>query len=217
MLLLLVRHGNTFNADQKPTYVGARTDMALTIAGQDQAEAWADAMHASGILPAKVICSQLQRTIKHLEPMTRKLGMRAAEPDKRLNEMDYGTWENKTNDEVDAMYGSDSVRKAWDREGKRPDDAGFLPSEIDLAKNIASLVGELQTNYDDDKIIVACSSNGIIRYFLKLVPGAYESAMKNGALKVATGSVSAIDFPNEGKAKVIFWNKKPEDAPLEDI
>lgn len=217
MLLLLVRHGNTFNTDETPTYVGARTDLPLTITGQDQAEAWAKAMDAAGLLPARVLCSTLQRTIKHMEPMTRKLGMRAAEPDKRLNEMDYGTWENKSNDEVDAMYGSDAVRKAWDKEGKRPDDAGFLPSEMDLAKNIAGLVAELQANHDDDKIVVICSSNGIIRYFLKLVPGAYESAMKNNALKVGTGSVSAIDLPREGKAKVLFWNKKPADAPLEDI
>lgn len=217
MLLILVRHGNTFNADEIPTYVGARTDLPLTITGQDQANAFADAMDKAGLLPAKVVCSLLQRTVKHMEPMTRRLGMRAAEPDKRLNEMDYGTWENKSNAEVDAMYGSDAVRKAWDKEGKRPDDANFAPSEMDLARNIASFVGELQTNYDDDKIVVACSSNGIIRYFLKLVPGAYEAALKNGALKVGTGSVSAIDFPNDGKPKVLFWNKKPEEAPLEDI
>lgn len=217
MLLLLVRHGNNFEADQEPTYVGARSDLPLTLTGRDQADAFADAMDKAGLLPAKVVCSLLQRTVKHMEPMTRRLGIRAAEPDKRLNEMDYGTWENKTNAEVDAMYGNDAVRKAWDKEGKRPDDAGFNPSEEQIARNIASFVGELQTNFDDDKIVVACSSNGIIRYFLKLVPGAYDSALKNGALKVGTGSVSAIDFPSEGKPKVLFWNKKPADAPLEDI
>lgn len=217
MLLILVRHGNTFEADQTPTYVGARTDLPLTIAGRDQADAFADAMDKAGLLPAAVLCSQLQRTIKHMEPMTRKLGIRAATPDKRLNEMDYGTWENKSNAEVDAMYGSDEPRKAWDKEGKRPADAGFTPSEEDIARSIVSLVAELQTNHDDDKIVVACSSNGIIRYFLKLVPGAYEAALKNGALKVGTGSVSAIDFPRDGKPKVMFWNQKPADAPLEEI
>lgn len=216
MLLILVRHGNTFNADQKPTFAGARSDLPLTIAGRDQADAFAEAMDKAGLLPISVLCNQNQRTGKHLEPMTRKLGIRAATPDKRLNEPDFGDWEGKTNDEIDAA-GSADERAAWEKEGKWPANANFAPSETDMARSIVGLVGELQSSYDDDKIVVACVGNTALRFLLKTVPGSFETAAKNGALKVSTGNVCAIDYPRDGKPKVMFWNQKPADAPLEDI
>jgi probable phosphoglycerate mutase len=37
--LILIRHGNTFEAGQKAVWVGARSDLPLTMAGEAQAHA----------------------------------------------------------------------------------------------------------------------------------------------------------------------------------
>ena len=215
MHLILVRHGNTFEENQTPFYVGGRTDLPLTVAGLNQANTFAEAMKNVGIYPAKIYCSELQRTQQHMKPLTELFGLAAATPDARLNEMDYGTWEAKTNEEVDAMYGSDAPRKAWDKQGIRPADAGFLPSEASIRANIESLVNEICATYNSNDVIVVCSSNGIIRYFLQLVPDAYDKALNDGTLKVATGSVGALNMqPDRALSTVLFWNKKPSEAPL---
>ena len=39
MLLLLARHGNTFEPSDKVVWVGARTDLPLTSMGREQAAA----------------------------------------------------------------------------------------------------------------------------------------------------------------------------------
>lgn len=218
MHLILVRHGNTFEENQTPFYVGGRTDLPLTETGRLQANAFADAIKKAGVRPARIYCSELQRTQQHMQPVTALLGIPTAIPDARLNEMDYGTWEAKTNDEVDVIYGSDAPRKAWDKQGIRPSDAGFLPSEASIRANIESLVDEICHTYNNNDVVVVCSSNGIIRYFLQLIPSAYENALNSGTLKVATGSVSALNIKTNGATNtVLFWNKKPAEALLELI
>ena len=47
MLLLLARHGNTFNKGDKIVWVGARTDLPLTAKGREQALALGQALAPS--------------------------------------------------------------------------------------------------------------------------------------------------------------------------
>jgi len=218
MFIILARHGNTFDEDQTPFYVGGRTDLPLTQTGSQQAVDIADAIDKSGIAPACIYVSGLKRTQQTMLPTVQRLEVGNVKIDKRLNEMDYGKWEAKTNAEVDALYdGWDGPRRAWDKDGTRPDDAGFAPSEDEIKNNIKSLVEEIISNYDDDKIVMICTSNGILRYFLHLIPGAYEAVKKKGALKVKTGHVCGINVGGSMKPDVYFWNEKPSEAPFEDF
>ena len=56
MLLLLARHGNTFEKGDKVVWVGARTDIPLTAKGRDQAAAL-----AAGLQPVSLSISERSR------------------------------------------------------------------------------------------------------------------------------------------------------------
>ena len=50
------------------------------------------------------------------------------------------------------------------------------------------------------------TSNGILKFFLKLVPGAFEDMAARGALKVATGHCCALRYSPRGW-EVVFWDR----------
>jgi probable phosphoglycerate mutase len=53
------------------------------------------------------------------------------------------------------------------------------------------------------------SSNGRLRYFLKLIDSEFERRVAESNFKVATGRVCLIDITN-GAAKLELWNEQPE-------
>ena len=55
---------------------------------------------------------------------------------------------------------------------------------------------------------VFVTSNGILKFFLKLVPGAFEKMASEGVLKVGTGNCCALAH-EEGAWRVLFWNVQP--------
>lgn len=218
MILLLVRHGNTFRSGQTPYYVGGLTDLPLTGAGLEQAQALADALKEHQIRPVKVVCGPLKRTVSHAQVITETLGLARAVRDERLREMNYGRWEGKTNGQVDDMYAGSEVRMAWDTQGIVPKDAGFSPSPEQMTANVRALALEGSVSRAAYDIVLLCSSNGLLRYFLKLVPGAYEEALEKSQFKVATGNVCALFVgPDQGANRVLFWNQKPGALPFDTL
>ena len=65
MLLLLARHGNTFNKGDKVVWVGARTDLPLTAKGREQAQALGQALVPFAPQIKRVISGPLLRTREH--------------------------------------------------------------------------------------------------------------------------------------------------------
>ena len=106
MLLLLARHGNTFNKGDKVVWVGARTDLPLTAKGREQAQALGQALAPFAPRIERVISGPLLRTREHAGIATDVAGEKAAiEIDQRLREIDYGLWEAKSSEEIQAMDG----------------------------------------------------------------------------------------------------------------
>ena len=56
--LVIVRHGNTFEAGEPPRRIGARTDLPLTATGVAQAEALARHFAANGVSFDRVFCGE---------------------------------------------------------------------------------------------------------------------------------------------------------------
>lgn len=123
--LIIARHGNTFEAGQTPTRVGARTDLPLVNSGEEQALRLGHTLKNAGLMPQYVFTSILQRTIT-----TARLACVAMvcdvthEASEFFNEIDYGPDENKPDSDVIARIGADSL-KAWDVDGTMPD--GWSP------------------------------------------------------------------------------------------
>ncbi len=208
MLLLLARHGNTFEAGEAATWVGARTDLPLTAKGREQADALGAALEPLQPRLKRVIAGPLRRTREHAAIAARRLGFDAsAGIDERLREIDYGAWENKTSDEI-REAGGEAELAAWDKRGVWPSTPGWSPPPDAIANNAAAAANELAAALSGEDAALAVTSNGIVRFFLKLVPGAFGAMQADGALKVATGNCCALAFEN-GAWRVAFWNRPP--------
>ncbi len=208
MLLLLARHGNTFEAGETATWVGARTDLPLTAKGREQAAALAAGLEPAKARIVRIVAGPLLRTREHAAIAAGRLGLeKPMEIDERLREIDYGAWEGKSSEEIRAA-GGEAELKAWDRRGVWPSAAGWRPSEDAIARNVADIANGLAAALSGEDAALIVTSNGILRFFLKLVPGAFDAMAASDALKVATGNCCALAF-EEGAWRIAFWNRQP--------
>jgi len=213
MLLLLARHGNTFNKGDKVVWVGARTDLPLTAKGREQAQALGQALMPFAPQIKRVISGPLLRTREHAGIATDKAGLKASiEIDQRLREIDYGGWEAKSSEEIQAMGGGDEL-DAWNKTGEWPHSPGWAPPAETIAANAAELAGECAAALGEGDAALLVTSNGILKFFLKLVPGAFEDMAARGALKVATGHCCALRHSARGW-EVVFWDREPAQLTL---
>ncbi len=213
MLLLLARHGNTFNKGDKVVWVGARTDLPLTGKGKEQAEALATGLQPLMSHIKRVIAGSLKRTREHAGIAAGGLRLEVPiEADGRLREIDYGLWEGKSSEEIQAL-GGDTELKAWNEMGQWPRAPGWAPTAEVIAANVAQLAGECAETLDAGDAALLVTSNGILKFFLKLVPGAFDEMAARGALKVATGNCCALRHGPRGW-EVLFWDREPSQLEL---
>ena len=209
MLLLVARHGNTFEAGDKVVWVGARTDLPLTVKGREQAAALGEGLRPIKSAIKRVVSGPLSRTREHAVIAAQVLGSRQhVEVDERLREIDYGLWEAKSTEEIHALGGADEL-KAWDKNGIWPPSPGWSPPQETIAANAAQLAQNLTTCLDGNDAALLVTSNGILKFFLKLVPGAFEDMAARGLLKVSTGNCCALAY-EAGAWRVVFWNRRPD-------
>ncbi len=197
--LIIARHGNTFNPDQTPTRVGARTDLPLTEGGEGQALRLGHRLKSEHLIPDVVYTSTLRRTIDTARLACVAMMCPATNTSLPfLNEIDYGPDENKPEDEVKARLG-DMALKRWDELGEMPHEWSPRPNIITgswqyfLDKCQTELMG---------KTSLVVTSNGIARFALKCA--------ENGdayPLKLSTGAYGILKFTD--KWSVTDWNIKP--------
>ncbi len=214
MLLLLARHGNTFDKGDKVVWVGARTDLPLTAKGREQAQVLGEALAPFVPQIKRIIAGPLLRTREQADIAADKAGMKVSvEIDQRLREIDYGLWEAKSSGEIEALGGGAEL-DAWNKAGEWPRQPGWTPAPEAIAANVAELARECATGLGEDDAALLVTSNGILKFFLKLVPGAFEDMAARGALKVATGHCCALRHGPRGW-EVLFWDRAPQEIALE--
>ncbi|HZV21964.1 MAG TPA: histidine phosphatase family protein [Hyphomicrobiales bacterium] len=214
MLLLLARHGNTFEAGEKVTWAGARTDPPLTAKGKDQAQALGIALRPLNARLKRILHGPLRRTAEHADIAARVLGFTGIlEIDERLKEIDYGLWEGKSSDEIKAL-GAEAELSAWNERGVWPCSPQWSPPSGVIARSAVQLAEKLAAVLARDDAALVVSSNGILRYFLNLVPRAYAEMAKSGKLRVATGNCCALHHSGAGW-QLVFWDREPKQLKLE--
>ncbi len=215
MLLLLARHGNTFEHSDKVVWVGARTDLPLTAKGRAQAAALGAGLQPIAARIKRIVSGPLQRTHEHASIAARALGFGSGVAiDERLREIDYGLWEAKSSDEIRALGGEREL-KAWDERGAWPLSPAWSPPDGTISANVAKLAQELAAPLSGSDAAMLVTSNGILKFFLKLVPGAFEEMAGKGALKVATGNCCALSC-EAGSWRILFWNRQPASLALDE-
>ena len=202
--LLLARHGNTFAPGQKAVWVGARNDLPLVESGIVQAESLAQALKQSSILPEAIYAASLKRTSAYAQIIHDQLQLTpVVNIDARLNEIDYGSWSGLSNDEIKAQFGVGELDE-WNQLGKWP--RSFSGNESDIENDVQSFVQDTVENQPTNKIVLAVTSNGRLKYFLKLLPEIYKEYIEKSKWKVATGHMCILGYENKGW-QLICWNE----------
>lgn len=197
--LIIARHGNTFTPDQTPTRVGARTDLPLVESGEDQALRLGHHLKSQKLIPDMVFTSTLMRTIDTARLACVAMMCPAPNtPLSFLNEIDYGTDENKPEPDVIAKHGELALKR-WDELGEMPD--GWSPRPDTIIDSWKFFLDGCVKEYQNKNILVI-TSNGIARFAL--------NHAENGntvPLKLATGSYGILKY--DGKWLVTDWNIRP--------
>ncbi|MER9001912.1 histidine phosphatase family protein [Mesorhizobium australicum] len=209
MKLILSRHGNTFGPGDKVTWVGRRTDLTLTAEGCRQAQDLGNALCQSGAMLGGIYCGPLRRTRQYAEIIVERIGA-APVPivDSRLAEIDYGAWEGLSSQEIITQFGREEF-EGWERSGAWPESSGWSPSEATLAHGVTTFVGQLARTHREDSAVLAVTSNGVLRYFLRLAGNSL-----NG--KVGTGHICILEVL-QGKCRVHAWNIAPDPDHLSEL
>lgn len=208
--LLIVRHGNTFEAGETAYQVGAKTDLALTKKGLEQAESFAIYLKSRKINPQLIICGSLKRQIETAEILQTHFPEAILQKQEMaLDEIDYGVWEGLT---------ADAIEKQWPEEYKSWNERAVWPEGI-FVENHAFYLERLEKWIQkmagsEEKVVLAVSSNGLLRMLLEFVPPLWksilsESRMKN--YKVATGNYCDLSLHKTlPLLRIRDWNMKPQ-------
>lgn len=201
--LIIARHGNTFNASDMPTRVGARTDLPLVDSGREQARKLGVYLKVQNLTPEITYSSQLKRTIETAEIALKQTGFpQPVYPLEIFNEIDYGVDENQTEDKVITRIGAQAI-KDWDAHGIVPQGWKFNPEDcIQNWKNFAAHIIS-----DAQDVILVVTSNGIAR-FAPHITGNFQNFAANHNIKLSTGALGILEYvDNQWITK--GWNIKP--------
>lgn len=204
--LFLLRHGNTFESGEIPRWVGSGQDLPLTVRGVEQAHAAASYFLTLKEPPKAIFCGTLKRLAHTANIVARTIGA-PVEQDRRLNEIDFGPWGGLTDRDIEAR-GEAQLLAAWRDHGRWPSEI-FPQSQEAVRKEIRDFAVWMMLNRPNPGPYLVVSSNGKLRHFLSMIPGAYDDYSENGALKVGTGHISKLSLTDEGGA-VDFWDIAPD-------
>lgn len=202
MEIFLVRHGNTFENNQTPVWLGCNQDLPLTNFGKKQADLVSSYFKATKI--NQVISAPLKRTKEAGKIISEKLGLDLTIDD-RLSEIDFGTWGGLSDKEVEEKYGRKELQN-WVKLGKFPENCDWEPSPQVLKKQAREITSSLS-----GKKTILVSSQVRIRYFLSLIPNELEKRLSAGTFKVSPGSISKISKIHNNW-NLDFWNYKPNET-----
>lgn len=205
--LLLVRHGNTFGPGDAVVWVGKGQDLPLVESGREQARALANTLAAANWSPDSAISGELVRQREHLSIAT------GGTPEPRvateLDEVDYGAWGGLSTEEIVERFGAGDV-EAWNVRSEVPAGAGWPETADDLRARVRRFAERVASGELGGRVL-ACTSNGLLRWFLDLEPGALARSVEAGTFKVGTGKTCRLRY-EQGSWSVLHWNRSPEDA-----
>lgn len=187
--IYFLRHGQT-EYSRNNAFCGSGLNPALTDAGQEMAQAFAD--YYNDTKWEAVYASSLQRTQITARPLCQSLGI---EPEIRdgLKEIGYGKWEGKSVAEVEQDFHDDYLR--W-----TADPAWHAPTGGENANTIArrslEVIDEIRHKHESGNVLVV-SHKATIRIMLCGLLG-IDLGRFRYRMACPVGSVSIIEFSAQG-------------------
>lgn len=208
MYLLLSRHGNTFEDHDTPVMAGSKNDLMLVEKGIQQAKTFGAYLKKQKINPAAIYAGNLKRTKEYAKIAAVEAKLSAiVQAHEVLTEIDYGDWTGLSSDQIVQKFGKASF-DAWEHASVWPQNANWQGSAAKIMSNIKTFADMLTKSYHASETVMCVSSNGILRYFLTLAPGAFEQAIVDGTVKVKTGNICGLKY-KDGTWTLDFWNQNP--------
>lgn len=209
--LLLIRHGNTFEANQTPVQVGKKTNLPLTKTGLQQAKRIVDFLTDHQIMPTSIHCGTLLRQTQTANIIHQSF------PNAKLNshleafdEIDYGEWEG---------LNSEQIKCKWPLEYEHWLDRAQWPNGIfhqTLNERILLLqqwLTNMAASHNTNTTHLVVSSNGILRLMLYFSPSLWHKVTHQNQMelyKVKTGHLCKVHYTNNQlHINLEDWNIKP--------
>ncbi len=181
--IILVRHGNTFESDQLPYYVGRKTDLPLTARGEQQAKEVAQELSRRSLRPSVFFSGELIRQQRTAEIIAQAMATQTNTPTPSINiapclsELDLGAWEGMTTDKVKQYYPAEY--EAWECDSTWPQGI-FLESKenrlLQLRDWLHKFVSDgnespniSSQNIKSENVVLAVTSNGVLRLLYELI------------------------------------------------
>lgn len=203
-MFVLVRHGNTFEADTTPRRIGARTDLPLTERGIEQANALGTYFAERGFAFDRALMSPLMRTRQTAELiLARQESPPDPEPAEFLREVDYGPDEDRPEEEVRARIGKAAI-DAWEKSAIVPD--GWI---VEPEQRIAAWQALFEGEEARRQTTLLVTSNGAARYALVANPALASAAAELASLKLPTGGFGIIVCEAAGELRLEAWGERP--------
>lgn len=199
--LYIVRHGNTFEHDEIPRRIGARSDPPLVESGRAQAVAVGRALHDAGVRFDRVIASPSRRARETAAMLLLSMNgpPMAVEQQPWLGEIDYRADEGRPEPDVVKRIGENALI-AWDRKGVAPPD-WIIDREMRL-EGWRSLIDGVRR---EPQTILLVASNGAARF--ALFAGSIETSSLP-SLKLRTGAWGRLLVTASG-ATLAEWDVHP--------
>jgi broad specificity phosphatase PhoE len=195
--LILVRHGNTFDAGDIILRVGRRTDLSLSNSGKAQAIKLGEHLKEKYGHFNACYASELKRTQETAQAI-----LQVCECDtpvkvkSELNEVDYGIDDGRRESEVVTRIGQDAI-DAWDARSIVPE--GWLIEPTLIQDSLINLCDCMQ-----EGITLVVTSNGIAR-FIDAILSPSNNYFKDTSKKLKTAAYAELIY-NEGGWAIVSWN-----------
>jgi broad specificity phosphatase PhoE len=190
-------------------FCGRGLDPALTAEGTKMAEAFAAAY--AGASWRAIYASPLQRAVATAEPLARLIGMPVQRRD-GLAEIDYGTWDGLSVDEVAERHHDEYER--W-----RADPAWNPPTRgetaVALAQRVTHVFQGLRAEHAEGNLLVV-SHKATIRVALCALLGVDVGRFRY-RFGCPVGSVSIVEFGPHGPLAATVADRSHLDARLREL
>lgn len=201
--LFLVRHGNTFESDETPVWVGRATDLALTQRGREQAAAFGATCSKLNIQLASLWTSPLKRAMESATLISAELDVPVSpQCTSTLNEIDYGLWEGRSNTEVQQRFPMELAQ--WKDFSIFPPSGIWGTTRDEIIFSLEALFAELRPKLLFGTSHALVSSNGVLRF----VPEVLQVSSIETILTLQTGHAACIEWAG-GEATIAFWDYSP--------
>jgi broad specificity phosphatase PhoE len=233
-LLILARHGNTFEDGEVPRYVGARSDLQLTAKGKEQAFCLAEELKFRGLSPESFFAGPLVRQIETATIVARQFGFEdgRVEVEPALAEIDLGPWEGLSKEQIKESWSVEL--QDWEENFVWPERV-FAQSRTSRENSLRDFLARLaqrnaagEANQEGKTVFIA-TSNGVLRMIHALFARDVEgqtSADRIKLAKVATGAFClarmlhqsvAVKSVRAKELDLLEWNIRPSFPLVEGL